>query len=378
MIKRISIIIGILLILVVAGIWAYLFFSGKTSNTEGIFAEFGDGGNAPGVENDFGDNPTEEVFADTSPQKLRQLTLRPVAGAALTDTGVLYVEQGTGHVYHINLASGNETLVSGTTLPQTRDAVFSNTGLYVAITHYDNGVPKTILGSFSSEGGLEGVSLPDNATNIAFGDLDIEIYYTLKNTDGSRGYLYNIETAVATELFSIPLRDIRVLWGEPIYVYTTPSIEQVGYVYEVKGNSLQYVTGGGAGLTALHTSSGLAVTWVDDSSIRTRMVEDNAPVFATLLPEKCTTSASATICAVPSTINSAVFPDSWYQGEISLSDSLWEIGSIESAARTLSNLFGETGREIDVIQIGADESGEKIWFINKNDNSLWLFDRTIQ
>ncbi len=64
-------------------------------------------------------------------------------------------------------------------------------------------------------------------------------------------------------------------------------------------------------------------------------------------------------------------------GTISFSDALWEVDTKNVISTPLVNLLIESGREIDVSQIGTDPEGKYIWFINKNDDTLWMYDTTI-
>lgn len=374
--KKLFIIIGITLVVIVVGVWVYLILTGKSSQSDGVFAEFEEGGSASG--NVLDRDPFLDDF-DTSAiakSRLRQLSLRPVANAVFVDSGIVFAEQGTGHIYHINLESGNETLVSGTTFPGARSAFFSKTGLYVVVV---STAGQAVVGSIAESGTLEGVSLPSGAEEIAFGEEESTLYYLLKTPTGSRGYKYNIDAAKTTELFDIPLGDIRVIWGDDIYIYTTPSSEQVGYVYEVVGDSLRYVTPGSNGLLVLKTNKGLVVTKTHKLSISAKFIEENDGVlFGALIPEKCVSSDIKTVCAIPKEISARTFPDSWYKGVESYSDILWDISIENGTSQVLSNLLSESGREIDVIKIGTNPTGQKFFLVNKNDNSLWLFDQTVE
>ncbi len=383
--KTLFITIGAIIILLIVGVWVYLFMYGTPKSSDEVFARFGFGEEVPPPV--IPEATTVDVSSETSvgaPQKLKQLTTRAVAGATFTGTGILYVEQGTGHLYQINLTSGGETLISGTTIPQAREAVFSEGGAYVAITSAAGVGERTVVGEVTLENGpgtLEGVALPDGATEVAFSETLGTMYYLLKESGGSSGYSYNIEREVGTKLFSIPLRDVDVLWGSPLYVYTTPTATQTGYVYKIVKGTLQYVTSGGTGLMAFVSGGDVVVTKGDLASIVSSVSISGAKtteVPLTLIPEKCVSVATSTYCATPSTsLNTREFPDSWYRGEITYSDILWSVNTDVGSGVLLSNFKKESGREIDVVKIGADAKGERVWFVNKNDNTLWMFDTTL-
>jgi hypothetical protein len=137
--KKILIILGVIIILVLGAAWAYVFIYGVPENADEIFARFDRAGDAPvftGDENsgDIDVGEGDDGMNEGVVSRLRQLTTRPVAGAVFTTAGIRYVERGTGHVYEIDLASGEERIVSGTTLQRTIRAVFSPDGTHVALT----------------------------------------------------------------------------------------------------------------------------------------------------------------------------------------------------------------------------------------------------
>jgi len=387
--KNILILIGILIILIVFGVWAYLFMYGKPTNTDEIFAQFGLGGDdaTPVINPELSSVDVGSISNDSARQKLKQLTTRPVAGAVFSTSSIRYVEQGTGHVYEIDLQNGAEQLVSGTTIPQTTEATFSKDGEYVAITSYILSGKKTIVGTISQnengDGSTEGVTLPLGATEIQFGTAPGTIQYLMRDTSGSLGYSYNIKKETSTQLFNIVLRDVHVLWGEPIYVYTTPTSQQEGNLYKVSKNNLVYVAEGETGLIAFRYDEGVLLTTLASKNEQYfALTNDGKQISQSFpsLPEKCVQNpakARSVYCSIPFTIDTAEFPDDWYKGTISYSDLLWSIDIETGEATGLSEFLLESGREIDVSQIGTNDTGTYIWFINKNDNTLWMFDTTL-
>ncbi len=379
--KAIFITVGTLILILVVGVWAYLFAFGAPKSGGEIFARFGGGNDAeittlPENTNiDVGDTDTTGA-----PQALKQLTTRPVAGAGFVTSGIRYVEQGTGHVYEINLLTGSETLLSGTTIPGARHAVFSPDSMFVAITMDDEGVSKTLAGKVGLGAQFSGVSLPDNATNVAFANASGTLEYTLVEGLGTVGYSYNILKETSVKVFELPLRDIEVLWGNPTYVYTTPSATQIGYIYQVIKNDLHYVTDGARGLMGFHTPTGLVITKNLDAGVHSYKITNASGTAAQvlpLIPEKCTSGETFFYCAVPkSKLDVRSFPDDWYMGTVWLDDVLWTIDATKNSATSLVDFTFESGRAIDVLKIGTDAMGKKVYLINKNDNTLWLFDTT--
>lgn len=380
---------GIGITLGIIAVWFYLFTFGTPKSADDVFTRFG-------IEGEQGITPTTSdgtrIDVDSNletgaREKLRQLTLRPVAGAIFTETGTEYVEQGTGHIYSINMTSGEETLISGTTIPQTTRALFSKDAAYVAITSQEPEGESVVVGSVVTTedvgGTTEGVTLPKGAREIAFSDTPHVVTYLIDTETGASGYAYNLLKKTSTTLFTIPLRDVRVLWGTSTYVYTIPTATQDGHLYEVIKNELTYTTEEGLGLMGFRFGTGVIVTKKvaeTVSSIARLHTGEEREQSLRFIPEKCTahpTQKETAYCAVPSNYAREVFPDDWYKGVLSYADILWSVDLTTGTSKVLSNFTFESGRDIDVTQIGTNAEGTLIWFINKNDNTLWMFDTTL-
>jgi hypothetical protein len=285
-------------------------------------------------------------------------------------------------VYDIDTRIGStEKLVSGTTNPRTFRAVFAPESRAVALTNEVNGVTKTVLGIFgSSTNGLTFTEIDAKVTEPGFSHDGKDFYFFVEGMDGGRGYAYSFAEKGARELFAIPLRDVRILWGNSTYVFTTPSGHSLGYLYKVgKGNQLEYVTKGGRGLMATNHASGTVVSVSTARGMTTRDSETGVTVpLLSLFTEKCAPYKQWTpmlVCGSPvSLIEERVYPDDWYKGLIGFSDRILRIDSQSASVMNLSNLEEESGRPLDVASIGTDATGDLIYFINKYDNTVWLLD----
>ncbi len=381
--KKTLIIVSVIVALIILSVWVYLFIFGTPKSTNDVFSNFGIGDTDPSsfvppVE------PVEE--AASTPRALRQLTTRPVAGATLTTRGIQYVERGTGHIYTVSQGGGNESLVSGTTIPRVVEALFSADGTHVAITTEgeNNDTVEVVVGTIElRDGGIfTGKTLPAGAREVAWDSQANTIQYILSTQSGSAGYSYTAATGTSKMLFEVPLRDISVLWGSTHYIYTTPSAHQNGSVYRLNGNTLTYAADSGTGLMALRFTDGFVVSRLENRQLITTgyIGEYAKKQSVSLLPEKCVVHPAKTytlICASPFETITGNMPDDWYTGTVSFADWLYEINIIDGSAVVMSDFLSESGREIDVSQIGTDPEGKYIWFINKNDDTLWMYDTTM-
>ena len=155
----------------------------------------------------------------------------------------------------------------------------------------------------------------------------------------------------------------------------------MGYLYKVIKNDLHYVTKGGRGLSSFATHDGVMVTRSTDTLVKSFLITlDDEIVGQPLpyIPEKCVSGETFLYCAIPKeTLNTQTFPDDWYMGDVSFNDSLWSVDTTNQKAKVLVDFTDTSGRAIDVLKIGADREGKRVYLINKNDNTLWLFDTTL-
>jgi hypothetical protein len=96
------------------------------------------------------------------------------------------------------------------------------------------------------------------------------------------------------------------------------------------------------------------------------------------IPEKCIMGESdrpVTVCANSEYEFSELLPDSWYKGETSSSDSLWEIGLEGRQATFLVNPEQTSGRKLDITQLQLADDMENVYFTNQLDKTLWLYER---
>jgi hypothetical protein len=110
-------------------------------------------------------------------------------------------------------------------------------------------------------------------------------------------------------------------------------------------------------------------------SIKNSEVSEIAPFIA--LPEKCAESKRTTAyvwCGFESGKTVLEFPDHWYRGIASYQDSIWRINTDGSSSELLVDTFREQNRAIDIIHMTMGDSETALYFTNKNDNTLWMYE----
>lgn len=384
--KIIIIVSAILLVLMVIGIWYYLFVFGAPQSTNNIFPNFGGNKEDSTFKNEEGDGVATiaTTTGNTAPDTLRQLSTKPVAGMTFIDVNtVRYAEQGTGYIFDIDLKNGREVQVSNTTFIKARQAAFSSNGTYVAITHSDKGVERTTVGEIDKQTvALKGsTNLISGADEVGFGTSESSLKYLLETNSGTEAYNYNLNSKAITPTFTLPFKGARALWNDTTYVYTRPASTLLGYVYRITNGVPTYVTNGGFGLMATYWDRGVIVsTRNNEGTITSKSVAangDTTDIPLEIFPEKCAVpdiSLGDILCAGALTLDySHTYPDDWYKGIVSHEDLIWSIRIGTGEAVLIADPVSITGRPLDVTQMQKNNTGDEFLFINKNDNTLWLF-----
>jgi hypothetical protein len=94
-------------------------------------------------------------------------------------------------------------------------------------------------------------------------------------------------------------------------------------------------------------------------------------------PNKCVFSTDNTdkiYCGYEEANLNYEFPDNWYKGLVSFADTLYEIDVKKGLAAKLIDTEKETGRELDTIGMDISAQTKVLYFINKNDNTLWMYE----
>lgn len=381
--RALFITIGIVLILFVLALWLWLFFYGTPTNTREVFSDLGlvetrertldpqtDGEREPG-----------NVVLDISESKLQQITTAPVAGykmATSTDGRPLlrYAERGTGHLYEVNLNSGLQTQLLPSTVPNTIAAYFApDLKSLVLVSEQAERFVTVLKIPNNAELEVERFALDPDAENIEYLDANT-IAFTLNDFKTTKGYVYNLRDNTVSERFTLELPDARVVTTNinEVYAYPKPASKLQGAVYRVS-NTITPVTELFFGLVPMIANQEVFINYVENHSYATRNTSAAQPLAVLMLPEKCanTDEVGKVWCGSPAGVSTASFVEDWYKGAVSSEDWIWEVNAADNSVRTLIIPTEEVGRQLDIINPQFDSSGERFFFQNKTDATLWLF-----
>jgi hypothetical protein len=400
--------VGILIIIVLY----FFFFSNQNrinnpGGSNNSFFPLGDD-NDNGVGGVTGDD-AGTIPGDDTPQpipRLRKIASGPVSGyvvfdrkatttATTTETAIRYVEKATGHVYETTDQTLNTTRLSNTTFPKAEEALFiSNQSMVLRTYESSRDTVKSYLGSLvrntptSTEYTLKGSYIPDNINQVVTFGGKLFTFYT--SAGGSVGNIQNTAGGVETRIFTSPLAGWNIEWinAESIIFQTKPSQNELGYVFILNPitQSFKELLGGKAALM-LRPNNDLTralYTTVRQNSFQTvyRNLKTDLEVQLTskLFPEKCAWSNSEknmVFCGIDRGLNTNIqYPDSWYKGISHFNDSIVSIDTDSIKENTLSSPFTEVGEQIDLINPSLSPKDDYLFFMNKNDGSLWSLDLT--
>ena len=385
--KRTYFIIGAGIILsILIGFWVYSFLYGSPTNEESFFTNLGI----------FGQNNSEPIVTppitqeelptiDVTNDPLRQLTTKPVVGqrmlALATTTIMRYVEAGTGHVYDINLSTGSEARVSNISVPVASEAAISPSGDYIAIRSGYNNQNELVLINLTNEDNPTSTILPNQVESFAFA-FNNELLFTefsLGQTEG-KGYLPS--TNATRRLFTAPFTAHNMAWSNSStsnhIIYTKPAASMLGYAYEITANGLRRLNQSGYGFSVAQSNGIRFVGQQVNGSYVTEIVDRDGKVSRSpgaLIPEKCTVGVRRTetyFCTGPFEVRDTNFPDSWYKGGTIFDDYIWEVRP--GGSTMLVYPMRSVGRGLDITHMALSPDESSLYFINKTDKSLWLYE----
>ena len=338
-----------------------------------------------------GDNSTPPRPSGTPPQKGGDKK-KPTPPPTEFMPALRYVARANGNIYQSFVDKIEERKFSGTIIPKVYDAYFGNKGESVVMRYLKGGgetietfvgsLPKEYLGGdLAEENEIKGSFLPNNIKDISLSPDASKIFYLFEIGDSMIGTTLNFLDNKKVQIFDSPFTEWLSQWGneKTILLSTKPSGNAPGYTYSldlIKKNLLK-VLGEINGLTTLLSPDGKFIIYTDNSLLLSVFYTDSRnsnSLGIRTLPEKCVwnKTSEAVYCAVPKFINAGLYPDIWYQGEVSFSDQFWKIDiQTGNATLLLDPLTVPGGEEIDGIKLALDKDEDYLFFVNKKDSFLW-------
>ena len=77
--------------------------------------------------------------------------------------------------------------------------------------------------------------------------------------------------------------------------------------------------------------------------------------------------------STPSIPTNGTYPDDWYKGIISSNDKIWQYNIKSADVRLIANLLNSNSL-INAFNLNTDNKDDYLFFMNKDDLSLWSLD----
>lgn len=394
--RKITIILSIVIILLLIIGGFYWFYAGKPAEERPaiisiLFPSAGEktieglpGPSADGSLPSGGELPAGVVVG----KNLIQLTSNAISGAGMASATVRYIEKSTGHIYEINPDGQNRRRLSNTTILKTYESFWSPTANKVIIRYFEESSavqnsflsPKTFSLTISTTGTTtQGVFLPQSigATTVSLNE--DKIFYLVPSGEMTQGITASFENKNQKNIFSSSFGEFNVGWpkNDTITLLTKPSAFSKGFFYSLNPQTGKFgkIIGEIKGLTALLSPDGTRVIYSESSgkSLETKIFnlkqQTSSDFDLKTLPEKCAWSKinkDIIYCAVPNEFLSGDYPDDWYQGIISFSDSVWQKDFSTGQTKILINEINT-----DAINPFLSKDEKYLIFTNKENNTLW-------
>lgn len=337
--------------------------------------------------------PTTSETVPSIPAPTTKSKTKPTPPPTEFMTAVRYVERAQGIIHQTFLDKIEEREFSTTVIPKVYEAYLGNKAKSVIMRHlkgddktietFTGVLPKELLGGDTTlNNEISGSFLPDNITDISLSPDTTKIFYLFKTGDVVVGTTLNLLDNKKTQIFDSPFTEWLSSWPNSNMITLTnkPSFNMPGYMYILNPStkSLNRTLSGINGLTTLTSPDGKLILYSDNNlslSVYHTNTKNSDLLGIRTLPEKCVWGkANAVVyCAVPSFIdNPGLYPDSWYQGEVSFNDQIWKIDITNGNTTMISDpatVLG--GGDIDGIKLALDDGEKYLLFINKKDSYLW-------
>lgn len=380
--RALLITIGSLTLVLALGIWIFLLIFGTPQSANDVFTDLGIiQGSSGGGEVVYEEPPlTEELTRlSISLEPLQMLTTLPVAGFAIAtsgeDTIVRFVEKGTGHVYDINLESGVQVLISGTTVPRTTEAYFAP-DLMSFVTVSDVGERQISLWQFVENEALSitRTALFSDAYDFTFID-NTTLHYARSNNVQTYGYVYDLTRQEERQVYRVDIPGLSSYYHDgDWYVAPKPTQYLIGALYRVEnGNRLTPMSKTVLGFIPFFSEAGIITNRLTDGYYSS-LLTDGITEQMFLQPEKCVSLDVENIwCGADALYPEASYLEDWYKGTVVNDDSLLRIRLNDVSVKTLIVPSTAIGQTLDMVNLQFTPQKDFLIFKNRTDSMLWIY-----
>lgn len=354
------------------------------------------------TEEDYAQNTNENVGVGEI-KKVSDVAVGGMTFISKNGQSILrYIEKGTGHIKETTFGERIPTDVTNTTITAIFDSFWGAGGDSLVFRRLDgeNNTVQTIYGSIGkvsaqtseSEAEIKQLNttlLPQGTMNVAVSPDKNKIVYLVRSGENSQALIsdfgINGPTNKKTKIWESPIKEWAISWPSlnKISLATKPAYNVGGYLYSLStsGNNFEKILGDIPGLTSLSNKMGSIILYSETTgtgfmSYYFDAKDEISSVFpVTTLPEKCVfsrLSEKVLYCGVPNYITGSKYPDTWYQGLTSFTDTIYRVDLDVNYKGEIINQTKLGDNIIDVTNPILSDDENYLAFINKIDNTLWM------
>lgn len=386
---RIIVLVFVVAVLAGLGFW-YLYIDGVEEGIEETSAGRGFGGAVPAFEgsagstfgNLLGEMPASEETPEAKVRpRLSQIHAAPVSGFRLSSTSIQFMDR-SGYLYTADLATDRVLRTTNTLIPRVYRAILGDDAL-AGIAFDEGGEGRAFVGTLvvaTSTRALPTIAIRE----LGGGVLDMQphgesLLSLVSDPSGGSALVSSAYDGSSPQrLVDSGIAGWRIVTnGERIALIERAGTGIPGSAYEIAGNVRVPLLRDVPGLTALLGPGDSLLYGSDVGTLALFARTDEVrQVPLRTVAEKCAwlpveTENPLAFCAVPETIESRTFLDSWYRGEVQTVDSWWRIDASDGSTKAVYRAE-EEGIPLDVYNPQVDPGGNHIVFQNKYDETLWL------
>lgn len=368
--------------------------------------------------------PTLRLLSDTPVGGYGASTTGKLSGSIASSTTVVrWIDRGRGNIYE---ALGNTldiATISNTVVPKIYESLWNKNltgfiafGLIEASDFGDSGdvlsgvyasivkrpaprvtpttsttspeIIPTVDASTLTPYELKGKSLPEDILAYAISPKKDKLFLLISENGSGVGYTMNFDGSSAVKIFTTPLTQVNVEWptDNVLAITTKGAADSQGFLYfvDAKTGVWKKILGPLPGLST-KTSTDAKHVFISAAGSANNIVSSiynvtsgtGSDAVVRTLADKCVWGnfyKEMVYCAVPSQPIAGTYPDDWYIGTVSFVDKVWALNSSTGEIKLISSIVDTSDRVIDVFNLGLDDRDGFLFFMNKNDLSLWSLD----
>lgn len=307
----------------------------------------------------------------------------------ITEHFIRYVSRVNGYVYEIK-DEGIPTQITNIYIPNVYEASFADGGKTAivrflrddlrTIATYSVPIPEANPDGTRTQ--RTGVYFPENVSSLAVSTDGKSVARVLFENSTSSISTTDTKNEARKELIKNPFEQWLVSWGgASVYLQTKATAFADGFLYRIDAQNkrLVRILGDMRGLTTSVSPKGTYILYSESrqgSGFISRVYETKTGITKGLsvivLPEKCTWLLNEDlICAGSDSVAPGNYPDEWYDGTRSFTDTFYHIHTATNRIDTLSE---DESKRYDAISLVANEAQTLLYFIDKKTGFLWQLD----